>query len=362
MLTMYRRHIKSCPQTSMRYKRCKCPIWVVGRAEGQFVRKSLGIVNWERAQAVVREWEVEDSPPREPITVEAAAQRFIMDCESRHLRYSTLAKYRLLFNELNPLYGKHELYKIGVDELDSFRAQWKLSPISSKKKLSRMRAFFRFCVDRGWIEKNPAVLLKSPIVTPKATLPFSDAEMEKIFWGCEVFKNKGIYGIYTSQRLRAFILLLRHSGLRIGDAVCLEKSRIQNGKLFLYTTQKTGTPVYVPLPEVCLKALENVKSQNGKYFFWTGEGTPKSACTSWQRALGKLSKLSGVHVHAHRFRDTFSVGLLKAGVPLEQVSVLLGHSSIKTTEKHYSPWVRSRQEQLESLVKRSWSGVEDSRR
>ena len=58
--------------------------------------------------------------------------------------------------------------------------------------------------------------------------------------------------------------------------------------------------------------------------------------------------------HAHRFRDTFAVGLLQAGVPTERVSVLLGHSSIKVTEKHYSPWVRARQEQLEADVRRTW--------
>ena len=39
---------------------------------------------------------------------------------------------------------------------------------------------------------------------------------------------------------------------------------------------------------------------------------------------------------------------------MEHVSVLLGHSSIKVTEKHYSPWVRARQEQLEADVRRTW--------
>ena len=46
--------------------------------------------------------------------------------------------------------------------------------------------------------------------------------------------------------------------------------------------------------------------------------------------------------HAHLFRDTFATKLLSTGVPLERVSVMLGHSSIKVTEKHYSPWVRGR--------------------
>lgn len=58
--------------------------------------------------------------------------------------------------------------------------------------------------------------------------------------------------------------------------------------------------------------------------------------------------------HAHRFRDTFAVDLLKAGVPMERVQMALGHRSIKVTEKHYSPWVRARQEQLEADVRRTW--------
>jgi hypothetical protein len=39
--------------------------------------------------------------------------------------------------------------------------------------------------------------------------------------------------------------------------------------------------------------------------------------------------------------------------------VLLGHSSIKVTERHYSPWVRARQEQLEADVRRTWELPEE---
>jgi integrase len=71
--------------------------------------------------------------------------------------------------------------------------------------------------------------------------------------------------------------------------------------------------------------------------------------------LAKIFKLADVKGgHAHRFRDTFATELLLAGVPMERVSVLLGHSSVKVTEKHYSPWVRARQEQLEADVKATW--------
>src|SRR6266576_1997264 len=58
---------------------------------------------------------------------------------------------------------------------------------------------------------------------------------------------------------------------------------------------------------------------------------------SWQTRLRKLFKLANVpNGHAHRFRDTFAVELLLAGVPIERVSILLGHQSVRITEKHYA--------------------------
>lgn len=52
----------------------------------------------------------------------------------------------------------------------------------------------------------------------------------------------------------------------------------------------------------------------------------------------------------HRFRDTFAVGLLEKGVALKTVSILLGHHSIKITQRHYSPRVKTQQEALEKEV------------
>ena len=60
------------------------------------------------------------------------------------------------------------------------------------------------------------------------------------------------------------------------------------------------------------------------------------------------------------FRDTFAVEMLLAGVPIDQVSILLGHASVKITEKHYSPWVKARQIQLQQSVRNAWP-VEQSK-
>jgi integrase len=91
------------------------------------------------------------------------------------------------------------------------------------------------------------------------------------------------------------------------------------------------------------------------FIFWSGESKVQSATGDWQRTLKAVFKEAKIpEGHAHRLRDTLAVELLLAGVPLDRVSVLLGHSSIKVTERHYSPWVRARQEQLEADVRRTW--------
>ena len=93
--------------------------------------------------------------------------------------------------------------------------------------------------------------------------------------------------------------------------------------------------------------------QNGRYFFWTGNGKVKSTVGNWQRAFKTLFNLAGVPTgHALRFRDTFAVEALLPGIPLERASILLGHQSVRITERHYSPWVRERQHQIEDDVRR----------
>ena len=83
-----------------------------------------------------------------------------------------------------------------------------------------------------------------------------------------------------------------------------------------------------------------------------GEGELVTALRLLERVLAAYPR--AFEGHAHRFRDTFSVELLLAGVPIERVAILLGHQSVRITEKHYAPWVRARQEQLEADVRRTW--------
>jgi integrase len=105
-------------------------------------------------------------------------------------------------------------------------------------------------------------------------------------------------------------------------------------------------------------SLSAAGNDNDRYFFYDGTSQPESMVKSWDRVFKKVGRTADPPVancHPHRFRDTFAVSLLLKGVALDSVSKLLGHSSIKVTERHYAPWVKARQEQLEAEVRRIWA-------
>ena len=72
----------------------------------------------------------------------------------------------------------------------------------------------------------------------------------------------------------------------------LERKRFKRDRLFLYT-QKTGTPVYVPLPPELVAVLNSCSNRNPEYFFWSGESKLTTAAGNQRKYLNKLFKLLG---------------------------------------------------------------------
>lgn len=234
-----------------------------------------------------------------------------------------------------------------MERTSAFRERWTNTGTAARKKLEALRTFFRFCTDRKWLTENPARALKMPKNTEAPVEPFTTEEVDKILAAIPKYPDKA-----NAVRLHALILLLRHSGLRLGDAATIARDRIENGALIL-RTEKTNTLVRVPLPQTVIDAI--AECPGPKYPFWSGNGKRKSVVTDWQRALSRLFKLAEVPgAHSHRFRHTFACELLTAGVSLTNVARLLGHSSEAITERHYSAWVKGRQEQLEAAVRQAF--------
>jgi hypothetical protein len=109
-----------------RLTNCACPVWVQGRLHGKMLRKSLGIRNWESAQKIVRDWEARIDVSM--VSVKDAFERYIADCEARHLRSETLRKYRLMQRDLLGEFGGRPLDAVRIEALSRYREKWELAP------------------------------------------------------------------------------------------------------------------------------------------------------------------------------------------------------------------------------------------
>jgi integrase/recombinase XerD len=349
-LRLIRRHLKDCPHSSSRYRRCKCPIHVYGTLGGEKIRKALDQTSWDAATELIHGWTAsgEIGVAKEAVTIRDAVSKFFADCEARQLGWEAMRKYRHLLEDRLLHWcekkGLTNLRQLSVDSLREFRQTWSDSPSYATKNLERVRAFMRFCHQAGWIRQNPALAVKAPKVTHAPTLPFSRAEMKRILDACDEYGG-------NKDRIRAFVLTMRYSGLRIADAIRLSKTQISRGTLFVRTA-KTGQPINVPLPPDCIKALAKIADRSERYF-WTGKNI-RSAVANWSRYLARVFELAKVNdAHSHRFRDTCAVELLLAGASVEDVATILGNTP-HVVAKHYAPWVRERQVRLEKLVRQSW--------
>jgi site-specific recombinase XerD len=367
-LTLYRRHKRTCPNFGKTrreaQRKCNCKFWVNGVLAGREVRLSLDTRDSKKASQVVHEMDAKEMLPERgaAVTLADAWTSLLADLEARKLSDQTIRKYKLLKRQMTD-YGETRglkmLAQFDLDVLSKFRATWKDSPRTAGKKLERLRAFFRFAHDRQWVESNPATRIKLPKVSMRPTMPLTHSEVVKILTACDGWQvATPAEGKLNAHRLKTLVLLMRYTGMRVSDAVMLTTERLDGKRLFLYT-QKTGVPVYTVLPDSVLKALEATPRITAKNYFWSGQSKHESIAGLWEKRLKKVFDLAGVskgegNAVSHRFRDTFAVELLLAGVPIERVSVLLGHQSVRVTERHYNPWVRSRQEQLEADVARAW--------
>ena len=90
-------------------------------------------------------------------------------------------------------------------------------------------------------------------------------------------------------------------------------------------------------------------------FFWNDQSKLSTAIGNARRTISRVlntARLKGQPIkgHPHRFRDTFSVTLLGQGRDIRTVQLLLGHTSLKTTEKHSAPFVDSFQRMLDTVT------------
>lgn len=400
-VTVYTRHNASCLKNGEPYwKRCHCMKYLyvyTGNASRQLSAKTR---SWERAEERAQEMRDSLSPVKalqrqleakvrrseaREVPVTDAVALFIGEVQRLNREEATRAKYRLTLEDrlLNWCAQQKppvaRLSELDVETMRRWIYSWPGAPTTRHNQHQRVITFFFFCVEQGWMKENPAKRIKKVAPEQDETQPFTREQYDALVEATYCYDSrdsKGNGDTVSSRRARAYLKLLRWSGLRAGDAACLSRDKLRDDdSIVLYQKKvkgKASSPVYGLLPHDVAEELRSVPPSaytHSNHFFWSGRSKRKSEVSNWIKIFGKiLGKASEKHpklfqesdgqpkpAHLHMFRDTFAVEYLLAGMPLEEVSRLLGHSSVLITQKHYAPWVLERQQRLATSVRTAWS-------
>ena len=372
VITIFVRHSTDCKYHGDEFcKRCDCKKHLRYTIHGKQIRKKTGCRSWAAAEEKKRELEdqlagrtPEAKPEQERRDTQDCIDVFLQDKRNQGVTEKVIGKYTRELARLKAHCERNNVFTVqGITRelLTGFCATWPEyypSSYTRSKVRERVRSFLRYCFEAQWIARIPA-LPKIKIEEPP-TLPLTAAEYTRLL--------DAVYGTVADpeqrDKVHALFQLMRWSGLAIRDALTLKRVELQQDKakaLYRIVTarQKTGTHVSVPIPPDIAEELLGVANGNPEYIFWSGNGDEESITKNWAKYYIKpcfdAAKIpNDGHMMSHRLRDTFAVDLLEKGVPLEEVSKLLGHESIKTTERHYAKWVKGRQDRLDSLVSATW--------
>lgn len=161
---------------------------------------------------------------------------------------------------------------------------------------------------------------------------YTRGEMKALIMSCDMFRQP--------ERMRALISLLWRAGLRLDEALSLRPIDVDDEYKTIRVLRGKGSKARtVAIDDYGLKLINDwlaVRDVDpGSPLICTNSG--KKISQSWVRTvLPKLGKRAGVdrRVHAHGFRHTFTVELVREGVPMPLIQRLLGHASLGTTSAY----------------------------
>ncbi len=214
MLTIWRRHEKSCPYKTRgrRYTKCRCPIWCDGKVDGQpRFRQTLDTRDWKHAGRLLIELEqaIAAGEQIRTQTVESAVNAYLM-AKQDELEAASFRKYRhrgeclIEFCQAEQISAVDE---ITLTVLDRYRPYRKLSPLTWSKELQFLRTMISWWEKRRWVNSNPARDMRMPKEPAGGErVPYTTKEIATIMAACE----RAGHHEYERLRWRAMTLDVVH--------------------------------------------------------------------------------------------------------------------------------------------------------
>ncbi len=284
-----------------------------------------------RQQLVAGTW---NTQKKEVPTVEQFSPDFLSEARTHNKASTFEEKEKILERHLIPTFGSHRLDRIGIRDVDRFKAaqlEAELGPKTINNHLTVLQRMLSLALEYELIDRVPPI---KRLRVPEPEFDFLDFdEADRI-----------VDGASSEPAWQAFILVALHTGLRRGELLALEWDDVDLRARTIRVRRsrvrgRTGTPKghrsrIVPLNATALAALKRHRHLRGPLVFCQEDGS------HWRGhqvrpPLRRACKKAGLRqVSCHVLRHSFASHLVMRGASMKAVQELLGHTDIKVTMRY----------------------------
>ena len=225
-----------------------------------------------------------------------------------------------------------------TDDLRLYLAQLRADGLSAStlsRRISAARAFFAHQVLLGARSDNPAAELEPPRRRPRLPRTLSARETERLIEAAAGTTPRAL-------RDAALVELLYGGGLRVSEAVGLERAAVDLDERLVRCVGKGNKERIVPIGRAAAEALRRYLARGRPYLdrrlrpelFLNARGGPLTRAGAFLivRQLAEKAGLDPERVHPHLLRHSFATHLLEGGADLRSVQEMLGHADLATTQ------------------------------
>lgn len=216
----------------------------------------------------------------------------------------------------------------------------KVKKVTVNRKVSSLRAFYKYLLRKGKIGKNPAEMIQT-LKTEKFMPNF--LSVDEMFEVLNAQNENSVLGL----RNRAMLEMFYSCGLRLSEIAGLNVIDIDFDQKLVKVRGKGRKERIVPVGGPALSAVreywgkvgEICKDAGADYFkqpLFLNKSGKRITTRSIARIVDEATSKSGIgrKISPHAFRHSFATHLLNAGADLRSIQELLGHESLSTTQKY----------------------------
>ena len=264
----------------------------------------------------------------------------------KHLTGNSLDAYRRdveIFSEYCSGRGISDLTKVTRTDVVAYLlslSESGKSASTSNRKLASIRAFYRFCLEKGLIDTNPTLNIKSPKIERKEIEYLTVSEVETLL---SMPGNKTV----KAKRDRAILELMYATGIKVNELIAANVEDV-NLRIGFFTCPGTiGKARIVPIGRIAREAIEcyleeardnlvkNKEDERALFVNVYGDRMSRQGLWKILKAYGRKAGLEE-KITPHILRNSFAVHMVQNGADLKSLQELLGHEDISATQIYLS--------------------------